>query len=73
MPPHPEPVCRQRLVLRRAQRPAGLQRRQVLLQLRPVIHADDSPESVTTLDSVLKDGLSSSQLKKYRGVFGGGQ
>ena len=43
------------------------------LQLRPVLHADDSPESVTTLDSVLKDGLSSSQLKKYRGVFGGGQ
>jgi Flp pilus assembly protein CpaB len=43
------------------------------LQLRPVVHADDSPESVTTLDSVLRDGLSSSQLKKYRGVFGGGQ
>jgi len=43
------------------------------LQLRPVVHADDSPESVTTLDSVLRDGLSSAQLKKYRGVFGGGQ
>ena len=43
------------------------------LQLRPVVHAADSPESVTTLDSVLKDGLSSSQLRKYRGVFGGGQ
>jgi Flp pilus assembly protein CpaB len=42
------------------------------LELRPVVHADDSPESVTTLDSVLRDGLSSSQLKKYRGVFGGG-
>lgn len=43
------------------------------LQLRPVVHADDSPESVTTLDSVLRDGLSASQLRKYRGVFGGGQ
>ena len=43
------------------------------LQLRPVVHADDSPESVTTLDSVLKDGLSPAQLRKYRGVFGGGQ
>jgi hypothetical protein len=43
------------------------------LQLRPVLHADDSSESVTTLDSVLRDGLSQSQLTKYRGVFGGGQ
>jgi len=42
------------------------------LQLRPVVHAADSPESVTTLDSVLKDGLSSSQLHRYSGVFGGG-
>jgi Flp pilus assembly protein CpaB len=43
------------------------------LQLRPVVHAADSPESVTTLDSVLRDGLSRGQLKRYSGVFGGGQ
>jgi Flp pilus assembly protein CpaB len=43
------------------------------LQLRPVAHAADSPESVTTLDTVLRDGLGSSQLKRYSGSFGGGQ
>jgi Flp pilus assembly protein CpaB len=43
------------------------------LQLRPVVHAADSPESVTTLDTVLRDGLGQSQLKRYSGSFGGGQ
>jgi Flp pilus assembly protein CpaB len=43
------------------------------LQLRPVLHAADSPESVTTLDSVLRDGLGGSQLRRYSGSFGGGQ
>jgi Flp pilus assembly protein CpaB len=43
------------------------------LQLRPVTHAADSPESVTTLDTVLRDGLGSSQLKRFSGSFGGGQ
>jgi Flp pilus assembly protein CpaB len=43
------------------------------LQLRPVVHAADSPESVTTLDTVLRDGLGSAQLKRYSGSFGGGQ
>src|SRR6266550_316594 len=43
------------------------------LQLRPVVHSADSPESVTTLDSVLRDGLSAGQVRRYRGVFGGGQ
>jgi Flp pilus assembly protein CpaB len=43
------------------------------LQLRPVVHAADSPESVTTLDTVLRDGLGSTQLKRYSGSFGGGQ
>jgi Flp pilus assembly protein CpaB len=43
------------------------------LQLRPVVHSADSPESVTTLDSVLRDGLSAGQIRRYSGVFGGGQ
>jgi Flp pilus assembly protein CpaB len=43
------------------------------LQLRPVVHAADSPESVTTLDTVLRDGLGAAQLKRYSGSFGGGQ
>ncbi|MGB2875332.1 MAG: Flp pilus assembly protein CpaB [Gaiellaceae bacterium] len=43
------------------------------LQLRPVVNPADSPESVTTLDSVLRDGLSRGQLQRYAGVFGGGQ
>ena len=43
------------------------------MQLRPVVHAADSPESVTTLDTVLRDGLGASQLKRYSGSFGGGQ
>ena len=43
------------------------------LQLRPVVHAADSPESVTTLGTVLRDGLSKQQLKRFFGDFGGGQ
>ncbi|MDX6505947.1 MAG: pilus assembly protein CpaB [Gaiellaceae bacterium] len=43
------------------------------LQLRPVVHAADSPESVTTLDTVLRDGLGSTQLRRFSGSFGGGQ
>jgi Flp pilus assembly protein CpaB len=43
------------------------------LQLRPVVHAADSPESVTTLGTVLRDGLSKQQLKRFFGAFGGGQ
>jgi Flp pilus assembly protein CpaB len=43
------------------------------LELRPVVHAADSPESVTTLDTVLRDGLGQTQLKRYSGSFGGGQ
>jgi len=43
------------------------------LQLRPVLHAADSPESVTTLDTVLRDGLGGAQLRRYSGSFGGGQ
>jgi hypothetical protein len=43
------------------------------LQLRPVTHAADSPESVTTLDTVLRDGLGQTQLKRFSGSFGGGQ
>jgi Flp pilus assembly protein CpaB len=43
------------------------------LQLRPVLKAADSPESVTTLDTVLRDGLGSAQLKRFSGSFGGGQ
>lgn len=43
------------------------------LQLRPVVHAADSPESVATLDTVLRDGLSGEQRKRFFGAFGGGQ
>jgi Flp pilus assembly protein CpaB len=43
------------------------------LQLRPVVHAADSPESVTTLGNVLRDGLSRQQLKRFFSAFGGGQ
>jgi Flp pilus assembly protein CpaB len=43
------------------------------LELRPVVHAADSPESVTTLDTVLRDGLGAAQLRRYSGSFGGGQ
>jgi Flp pilus assembly protein CpaB len=43
------------------------------LQLRPVVHAADSPESVTTLGTILRDGLSKQQLKRFFADFGGGQ
>jgi Flp pilus assembly protein CpaB len=43
------------------------------LQLRPVIHAADSPESVTTLGTLLRDGLSPVQLHRFFADFGGGQ
>jgi Flp pilus assembly protein CpaB len=43
------------------------------LQLRPVLHSADSPESVTTLGTILRDGLSASQLKRFFADFGGGQ
>lgn len=43
------------------------------LQLRPVVNAADSPESVTTLGTVLRDGLSKKQLKRFFGDLGGGQ
>jgi len=43
------------------------------LQLRPVVHAADSPESVTTLGTILRDGLSRAQLKRFFADFGGGQ
>jgi Flp pilus assembly protein CpaB len=43
------------------------------LQLRPVVHAADSPESVTTLGTILRDGLSKQQLKRFFSDFGGGQ
>jgi Flp pilus assembly protein CpaB len=43
------------------------------LQLRPVVNSADSPESVTTLGTVLRDGLSRQQLRRFFGDFGGGQ
>ncbi len=43
------------------------------LQLRPVVNAADSPESVTTLGTVLRDGLSRKQMRRFFGDFGGGQ
>ncbi len=43
------------------------------LQLRPVLHAADSPESVTTLGTLLRDGLSPAQLHRFFADFGGGQ
>jgi len=42
-------------------------------QLRPVTHSADSPESVTTLDTVLRDGLGAAQRGRFDGSFGGGQ
>ncbi len=43
------------------------------LTLRSPIKADDSPESVTTLGSVLRDGLRPAQLGQLFGKYGGGQ
>ena len=41
------------------------------LQLRPVVDDTDSPESVETLTSVLRDGLSRSQVGRLLGRYGG--
>ena len=41
------------------------------LQLRPVVDDTDSPESVETLTSVLRDGLSRSQIGRLLGRYGG--
>jgi pilus assembly protein CpaB len=43
------------------------------LTLRSPVSASDSPESVTTLDSVLLDGLGAQQRAKLLGRYGGGQ
>ena len=41
------------------------------LQLRPVAKADDSPESIQTLDSMLRDGLTRGQQATLLGRYGG--
>src|SRR5437879_1231492 len=43
------------------------------LSLRSPVKAQDSPESVTTLGSVLRDGLRPAQLSQLYGKYGGGQ
>jgi len=43
------------------------------LSLRSPVKAQDSPESLTTLSSVLRDGLRPAQLSQLYGKFGGGQ
>lgn len=43
------------------------------LSLRPPVKADDSPESLTTLGSVLRDGLRPAQLGQLARNSGGGQ
>jgi Flp pilus assembly protein CpaB len=43
------------------------------LSLRPPVKADDSPESITTLSSVLRDGLRPAQLGQLYRNFGGAQ
>ncbi len=43
------------------------------LQLRPPVNAEDSPESVETLESVLGDGLKQSQFLQLYGGRRGGQ
>ncbi len=43
------------------------------LTLRSPVSASDSPESVTTLDSVILDGLGAQQRAKLVGRYGGGQ
>jgi Flp pilus assembly protein CpaB len=42
------------------------------LTLRPPVKAQDSPESLTTLDSILSDGLSSQQRSRLNGKYQGG-
>jgi Flp pilus assembly protein CpaB len=41
------------------------------LQLRPVVDDSDSPESIETLQSILRDGLSKSQVGRLFGKYGG--
>jgi pilus assembly protein CpaB len=41
------------------------------LQLRPVVDDTDSPESVETLGSVLRDGLGKAQINRLFGNYGG--
>jgi Flp pilus assembly protein CpaB len=41
------------------------------LQLRPVVDDSDSPESIETLASILRDGLSKSQVGRLFGKYGG--
>lgn len=41
------------------------------LQLRPVVDDTDSPESIETLQSILRDGLSKSQVGRLFGKYGG--
>lgn len=41
------------------------------LQLRPLVEDSDSPESVETLTSVLRDGLSKAQVGRLFGKYGG--
>ena len=43
------------------------------LSLRPPVKSADSPESVTTIGSVLRDGLSQAQLGQLYSRYGGGQ
>ena len=43
------------------------------LSLRSPVKAQDSPESLTTLSSVLRDGLRPAQLSQLYGKYGGGQ
>ena len=43
------------------------------LSLRSPVKAQDSPESLTTLSSVLRDGLRPAQLTQLYGKYGGGQ
>jgi Flp pilus assembly protein CpaB len=42
------------------------------LTLRPPLKAQDSPESLTTLDSILMDGLSAQQRSRLNGKYQGG-
>ena len=42
------------------------------LTLRPPVKAQDSPESLTTLDSILSDGLSAQQRSRLNGKYQGG-
>lgn len=41
------------------------------LQLRPIVDDSDSPESIETLQSILRDGLSKSQVGRLFGKYGG--